>query len=167
MKRLLKLGLPGVFGVASDPLPPDLTYRPLPTLPFSAVKENDEAQKPQVMERQRAMLQERYDLADRAMPGMMMSGGRKAVQEGVRVTLPEGETWESLAEKTLDEIRDDDLLPAGFRPLPHVKQATGGQVFPEVQIEEIDRQEQRDLTRFDVDSTCPTISRRSSRRRSF
>jgi cytochrome c peroxidase len=162
MKRLLKIGLPVAFGVAAvglaaagDPLPPDLTYRPLPTLPFSAVKENDEAQKPQVMERQRAMLEQRYDLADRPMPGMMMSGGRKAVQEGVRVALPEGETWDSLAAKTPDEIRDNDLLPAGFRPLPHVKQATGGQVFPEVQIEEIDRQEQRDLTRFDVDFDLP------------
>jgi cytochrome c peroxidase len=162
MKRLLKIGLPLAFGVAAvglaaaeDPLPPDLTYRPLPTLPFSAVKENDEAQKPRVMERQKAMLEERYDLADRPLPGVMMSGGLKPVQEGVRVALPEGETWESLAEKTPDEIRDNDLLPAGFRPLPHVKQATGGQVFPEVQIEEIDRQEQRDLTRFDVDFDLP------------
>ena len=29
----------------SDPLPPDATYRPLPTLPFTAVKAADEAQK--------------------------------------------------------------------------------------------------------------------------
>lgn len=49
----------------ADPLPPDLTYRPLPTLLFSAVKENDEAQKPVVMERQRALLEHRYDLANR------------------------------------------------------------------------------------------------------
>jgi cytochrome c peroxidase len=162
MNRLLKFGLHAAFGVATvglaaaeDPLPPDLTYRPLPTLPFSAVKENDEAQKPQVMERQRAMLEERYDLADRPISGAMMAGGRKAVQEGVRVALPEGETWEGLAAKSPEEIRENDLLPAGFRPLPHVKQATGGQVFPDVQIDEIDRQEQRDLTRFDVDFDLP------------
>jgi cytochrome c peroxidase len=161
MKRLLKIGLPVAFGVAvagfaaSDPLPPDLTYRPLPTLPFSAVKENDEAHKPRVMERQRALLDERYELADRPMPGVMMSGGMKPVQAGVRVKLPPGETWDSLAAKSPDEIRNNDLLPAGFRPLPHVKQATGGQVFPDVQIEEIDRQEQRDLTRFDVDFDLP------------
>ena len=34
-------------------------------------------------------------------------------------------------------------------PLPHVKQA-GGQVFPDRQIDEIRRQESRDLRRFDV-----------------
>ena len=50
----------------------------------------DEAQKPAVMQRQRALLEARYDLADRPMPGAMMSGGRKAVQGGVRVKLPDG-----------------------------------------------------------------------------
>ena len=40
-------------------------------------------------------------------------------------------------------------------PLPHVKQATGGQVFPNRQIDEIRRQEQRDLRRFDVDFDLP------------
>src|SRR4051794_21890927 len=47
--------------LAADPLPPDTTYRPLPTLPFSAVKMNDEAQKEKVMQRQFALLSERYD----------------------------------------------------------------------------------------------------------
>ena len=77
----------------------------------------------------------RYDLADRPMPGAMMSGGRKPVQDGVRVRLPEGQTWDGLAALAPAEIRDRGLLPAGFMPLPHVKQATGGQVFPDVQIE--------------------------------
>jgi hypothetical protein len=67
-----------------------------------------------------------------------------------------------LPRKTADEIRDNDLLPAGF--MPHVKQATGGQVFPDVQIDEIDRQEQRDLTRFDVDFDLPDHLRGSFRR---
>jgi len=40
------------FSAFSDPLPPDLTYRPLPTLPFSRVKAADEAQKAAVMQRQ-------------------------------------------------------------------------------------------------------------------
>ena len=31
---------------AADPLPPSATYRPLPSLPLSAVKANDEAEKP-------------------------------------------------------------------------------------------------------------------------
>jgi cytochrome c peroxidase len=54
-----------------------------------------------------------------------------------------------------DEIRQKGLLPAGFLPLPHVKHATGGQVFPDRQIDEIRRQEGRDLRRFDVNFDFP------------
>lgn len=82
----------------SDPLPPSATYRPLPSLPFSVVKANDEAQKAAVMQRQAALFGQRYDLADHPIPGAMMSGGRKAVQGGVRVKLPAGVTWENLAQ---------------------------------------------------------------------
>ncbi|KQU73656.1 MULTISPECIES: hypothetical protein [unclassified Rhizobacter] len=140
---------------AADPLPPDTTYRPLPTQPLSAVKAADEAAKPAVMQRQSALLNQRYDLANRPMPGVMMSGGRRAVQDGVRVRLPAGQSWESLARMTPADIRERNLLPAGFRPLPHVKQSSGGQVFPDHQINEIARQEQRDLRRFDVDFDLP------------
>src|SRR5690606_38199778 len=54
-----------------------------------------------------------------------------------------------------EEIKERDALPDGFKPLPHVKQTAGGQVFPDSQIEEIDRQEGRDLRRFDVDFDLP------------
>src|SRR5436190_17895051 len=54
-----------------------------------------------------------------------------------------------------DEIRQKGLLPPGFLPLPHVKHATGGQVFPDRQIDEIRRQEGRDLRRFDVNFDFP------------
>jgi cytochrome c peroxidase len=149
-------GIVALLGVAlSDPLPPDTTYRPLPTQPFSTVKAADEAQKREVMERQGNLLDQRYDLADRPLAGLMMSGGRKAVQGGVRVKLPAGVTWESLAAMSADEIKQRGLLPDGFKPLPHVKQATGGQVFPERQINEIRRQESRDLRRFDVNFDLP------------
>ena len=47
------------------------------------------------------------------------------------------------------------MLPAGFMPLPHVKQATGGQVFPQQQIDEIGRAESCNLKRFDVDFHLP------------
>lgn len=139
----------------ADPLPPDATYRPLPTQPFDAVKAEDEAQKTGVMQRQQSLMQERYDLSDRALPGAMMSGGRKPVQGAVRVRLPQGVSWDSLASMTPDDIRKKGLLPAGFMPLPHVKQATGGQVIPKQQIDEINRQEGRDLKRFDVDFDLP------------
>lgn len=139
----------------ADPLPPDTTYRPLPTMPFSAVKKHDEGQKPAVMQRQQAHLNQRYDLSDRPIEGMTMSGGRKAVQAGVRVRLPAGTTWQALAEMDAEEVRRRDLLPEGFKPLPHVKQTAGGQVFPERQIDAIREMEQRDLRRFDVDFDLP------------
>ena len=139
----------------SDPLPPDLTYRPLPTQPLSSVRANDEAQKPKVMERQQTLLNQRYDLSDKPMPDVSMSGGLKKVQAGTRVKLPDGITWDSLANMSPDEIRDKNLLPEGFRPLPHVKQTTGGQVFPQKEIDEIGKQENRDLKRFDVDFDLP------------
>jgi cytochrome c peroxidase len=60
-----------------------------------------------------------------------------------------------LARITPEEIRSRGLLPAGFLPLPHVKQATGGQVFPNREIDEIRNQESRDLRRFDVGFDLP------------
>jgi len=139
---------------AADPLPPDATYRPLPTVPPSVVRKNDEAAKPAVMSRQQALLRDRYDLSNKPMQGVMMSGGRKAVQNGVRVKLKSG-SWDELATLSPDEIRNRDLLPMGFRPLPHVKQLAGGQVFPQAEIDSISKAEQRDLKRFDVDFDLP------------
>jgi len=77
------------------------------------------------------------------------------VQGGVRVRLPDGVTWDDLAAMSPEEIRERGLFPAGFLPLPHVKQPAGGQVFPELQIDEIAEQEQRDLRRFDVEFDLP------------
>src|SRR5262249_22329044 len=42
-----------------------------------------------------------------------------------------------------------------FYPLPHPKQVEGGMVFPHFLIDELKRQEQRDLTRFDIDFDLP------------
>ena len=56
---------------------------------------------------------------------------------------------------TAEDIKARGLLPEGFKPLPHVKQLTGGQVFPEQQIEQIAKMEQRDLRRFDVEFDLP------------
>lgn len=148
--------LPFSLGRA-DPLPPDMTYRPLPAQPFSAVKDQDQKQKRGVMQQQKALLERRYDLRDRPAADVMMSGGRKAVQEGVRVRLPDGMTWEKLGQMKPEEIRSKGLLPEGFLPLPHVKQAAGGQVFPQTQIDTIQEDEKRDLNRFDVAFDLPDI----------
>lgn len=142
---------------AADPLPPDATYRPLPTAPLDAVIKSDQAAKPAVLQRQKALLAQRYDLADRPVPGVKMSGGRKNVQGGVRIKLPSGVTWDQLANMTPDEIKQKNLFPAGFLRLPHVKQSAGGQVFPQEEIDEIMSTEKRDLRRFDVDFDLPPL----------
>jgi cytochrome c peroxidase len=121
---------------------------------FESIKARDVSEKDAVMNRQQQLLETRYDLSDQPMD-LQMSGGRKAVQQGVRVKLPDGVTWEQLASMTPEQIKARNLFPMGFRPLPHVKHAVGGQVFPTEQIDEIQRLEQRDLRRFDVDFDLP------------
>jgi cytochrome c peroxidase len=155
LRTLAAATIVACMNVGADPLPPDATYRPLPTQPFSVVKANDEAAKAQVLQRKQALLAQRYDLADRPIAGVKMAGGRKAVQGGVRVKLASGTSWDALAALTPEQIRQRELLPAGFMPLPHVKHATGGQVFPQEQIDEIAKQEARNLRRFDVDFDLP------------
>jgi cytochrome c peroxidase len=85
----------------------------------------------------------------------MMSGGRKAVQAGVRTKLPQGVTWDQLGELTPAAIKERGVWPKGFLPLPHPNHAEGGMVFPTFHIDEIKKQEGRDLTRFDLDHDLP------------
>ncbi|HUQ12622.1 MAG TPA: hypothetical protein VM146_20110 [Steroidobacteraceae bacterium] len=160
MKRMFWMLVPALLvasAASSDPLPPDATYRPLPTAPLDAVIKSDQGAKPQVLQRQKTLLAQRYDLSDRPVPGVKMSGGRKNVQGGVRVKLPSGVTWDQLADMTPDEIKQKNLFPAGFLRLPHVKQSAGGQVFPQEEIDEIMSTEKRDLRRFDVDFDLPPL----------
>ncbi len=110
--------------------------------------------KPEVMQRQMDLLKARYDLSNRPAKGVTMSRG-KPIQEGVRVTLPKEMTWEKLAALSPEEIQGTDVFPAGFLPLPHPNHAEGGMVFPQFHIDEIKKQEGRDLTRFDLDFDLP------------
>jgi len=122
---------------------------------FQDTMKRMEKAKPGIMKRQKALLEERYDLSDRPVEGVMMSGGRRAVQEGVRVKLPKGTTWSGLAEMRPEEIRAKGLWPKGLLPLPHPNHPEGGMVFPQFHIDEIKKQEGRDLTRFDLDLDLP------------
>lgn len=122
---------------------------------FAAIMKQDVADKPKVMKTQQTLLQERYDLSNRPAKGVMMSGGRKPVQEGVRVKLPADVTWEKLAQSPPGVIKEKGMFPMGFLPLPHVKHPVGGQVFPKNQIDEIKKMEQRSLERFDVEFDLP------------
>jgi hypothetical protein len=121
---------------------------------FSALVKRLQQEKPDFAKRQQALLAERYDLADRPAPGVTMSGG-KPVQEGVRVKLPRGMTWEMLAAMSPEDIKTRDFWPAGFFPLPHPHHEAGGMVFPQPLIDETKRQTDRDLTRFDLDFDLP------------
>src|ERR1700680_3883654 len=122
--------------------------------PFSAIMAHDVAAKPGIEREHQALLEERYDLGDHPAADVTMEHG-KPLQEGVRVKLPQGVTWEQLAAMSPDDIRKRDLWPKGFLPLPHPFQPTGGQVFPKEEIDAIKRQDGRDLTRFDIDFDLP------------
>src|SRR6267143_1864478 len=110
--------------------------------------------KAQVMKRQMDLLGARYDLGDRPTAGVTMSRG-KPIQDGVRVKLPAGATWEALEKMSPDEIREKGLFPSGFMPLPHPNHPEGGMVFPHFLIDEVKKQTGRDLTRFDLDFDIP------------
>ena len=58
MSLVIFCTLAGVATMAatSDPLPPDASYRPLPTVPLDVVRRNDEAAKPGVMGREQNLL---------------------------------------------------------------------------------------------------------------
>jgi cytochrome c peroxidase len=121
---------------------------------FEALVGRLQAAKPAAAQRHRALLEERYDLADRPVAGATMARG-KPVQGGVRVRLPAGASWESLAAMTPDEIRAKQLFPLGFHPMPHPNHELGGMVFPAHLIDEVKRQTGRDLERFDLDFDFP------------
>lgn len=121
---------------------------------FPALTKRLQAEKPKFEQRQQALLAARYDLADRPAKSITMSRG-KPVQEGVRVKLPKGMSWEKLAALSPEEIKEKQLWPAGFLPLPHPHHEAGGMVFPKFLIEETKRQTDRDLTRFDLDFDLP------------
>jgi len=145
-------GTPDPTGSSTD----GNTYMPVKIdTPFQETMEKDVAEQPKYQERQQNLLERRYDLSD--MPSdTMMSAGRKPVQKGVRVRLPdEVESWQELAEMSPAEIKEKDLFPMGFRPLPHTKHSTGGQVFPENQIEKMRELEDRNLERFDIKFDLP------------
>lgn len=121
---------------------------------FAVIMKRMKSEKPGLMKKQKDLLEERYDLADKPS-ALQMSGKRKFVQTGVRVRLPQGITWEQLAAMTPAEIKAKGLWPRGFFPLPHPNHPEGGMLFPLSHINEIKAQEGRDLTRFDLDFDLP------------
>ena len=74
------------------------------------------AEKPGIEKEHNALLNERYDLSDRPAQGVTMDRG-KPIQQGVRVKLPAGMTWEKLAAMSAEQIREQNLYAKGFYPL--------------------------------------------------
>jgi len=121
---------------------------------FASIMQRMSAAKPEVMRRHSDLLNERYDLGNRPAAGVTMSRG-KPVQEGVRAKLPAGAAWDRLGAMSPDEIRDKDLFPKGFLPLPHPNHPEGGMLFPQFQIDSVKKLDGRDLTRFDLEFDLP------------
>ena len=112
------------------------------------------AAKPKLALEQQQLLSERYDLANHPSSEVFMSRG-KPIQEGVRVKLPGSINWEKLGAMSAQDIRTQHLFPKGFMPLPHPNHPEGGMLFPQFEIDELKKQEGRDLTRFDLDYDLP------------
>jgi cytochrome c peroxidase len=106
---------------------------------FSAIYSRMTAAKPEIMKRHTALLEQRYDLSDRPAQGITMSRS-KPLQEGVRVKLPAGVTWDQLAKMSPEQIKERGVFPGGFEPLPHPNHTEGGMVFPKLEIDELKRQ---------------------------
>jgi len=125
--------------------------------PFEKIMERREAEQATRSKRQKALLEQRYDLRDQRSESVKMSRGTP-IQIGIRAKLPSGMTWEKLAAMTSDQIREQGVFPAGFMPLPHPDHEEGGMVFPEMMIDEVEKQGDgrgRRLERFDVDFDLP------------
>jgi cytochrome c peroxidase len=132
--------------------------------PFQQVMDRMAAAKAGIEKTHADLLSQRYDMSDKPSQGGTMTKG-KAVQGGVRVKLPSGVSWDELARMSPDEIRDAGLWPKGFYPLPFPNHPEGGMLFPKHVIDEIKKQEERDLTRFDLDYDLPAHLLPDSRRR--
>jgi cytochrome c peroxidase len=116
---------------------------------FAARMAKDKAGKDAVMARQKALLEERYDLTKRVDENVRMTRG-KPIPVGPATKLPPGLSWEQLARLSPQEIQDKGLFPKGFLPLPHPNHPVGGMVFPQNEIKLLPR-----LERFDLDFDLP------------
>ncbi len=116
---------------------------------FAAMLARDRANKPAVVARQQALLEERYDLKRKVDGKVKMTRG-KPIPVGPTARLPKGMTWDQLARLSPDEIRARGLFPKGYLPLPHPDHPVGGMLFPQHQIKQFAR-----LERFDLDFDLP------------
>ena len=128
---------------------------------FESMLRKDKADKASVMERQKRLLEDRYDLAPRVDARVPMSpGGEAGLPIGPTAKLPSGMTWEKLARMSAEDIREQNAFPKGYLPLPHPHHEVGGMVFPQVEVKLLPRRSSASTWI----SICPNTSSRNSRR---
>lgn len=130
------------FDFVRDPLN---AQKPMQT--FAETMAADEKAKPEINAAHRRLLETRYILEPKFHPTDKMSRG-KPIPVGPTVRLKSGTTWEALSTMSPDALKDGDAFP--YPALPHPKHVTGGQLFPEVQLQMFPR-----LRRFDIDFDLP------------
>ncbi len=120
-----------------------------PGTTFEDIYKAGVANKPNVLARQRKMLESRYNLEPKLDPKATMSRG-KPLAVGPTARLPEGMDWDTLAAKSPEEVRGKNAFP--YKALPHPAQGggLGGQVFPQMQIKMFPR-----LERYDIEFDLP------------
>jgi cytochrome c peroxidase len=117
---------------------------------FANMMAKDKANKAAVLARQKALLEERYNLAKKVDGKVTMYRG-KPIPIGPATKLPaSASSWEALAKLSPEEIKSKDLFPKGFLPLPHPNHPAGGMLFPQEQVKKFAR-----LERFDLDFDLP------------
>ena len=164
LNRRIKLILLGCLAAAflfsvyaqNPPQQKDSSYLPVDIKePFATIMARMKAAKPGIMQRQMALLNERYDLTRRVSDEVKMTRG-KPIPVGPTARLASGLTWETLGATSPDEIREKGLFPKGFLPLPHPNHPEGGMVFPKMMIDELVKMgEGNRLERFDLDFDLP------------
>jgi cytochrome c peroxidase len=154
--KLFALAVISIVALAAPPPLPS-SYMPVDDKDsFETTKAKLEKEKPGANTRFQKLLGDRYDLSDKPIAGVTSSARNKPIQGGVRAKLPKGvKSWQDLAAMSPEDIKKQDLWPAGFFPLPHDKQSEGGMLFPKSSIDKIKAQEGRDLRRFDLDYGIP------------
>ncbi len=118
-----------------------------PMQTFAETMKADVAARPDVMAKQKALLEARYVLEPKLDPQVKMTRGKPLVV-GPTARLAGGTTWEKLADMAPADVRKAGSFP--YPSLPHPKHAVGGMVFPPMQIEMFPR-----LERFDVEFDLP------------
>jgi cytochrome c peroxidase len=120
-----------------------------PGMTFEEVYKAAVANKPNVLARQRKLLESRFNLEPRFDPKATMSRGKPLVV-GPTARMPMGVDWNTLASMSPEEVRRRDVFP--YKALPHPAQGggLGGQVFPQMQTKMFPR-----LERYDVEYDLP------------